>query len=401
MALTPWLSHFKTDFELARRRRQESIAFDALRCEAFDRFLLVGCPTQADEQWRHIDISPIAQTNFTLGLAPSGITSRDQGASFLLDEVKGIELTFVNGYFVPQLSHFDRLENGIVVASLKATLGADTTAPVSLFAQIAPVDCLALVALNTALFEDGACIIVPPNSAFDRPIHIRFICNGEADAKPAMTQPRVLVAVGDRGAARVIESYTGTQNVEYFTNAVTEVALGEGARLEHYRVQRESDAAYHVGAAHVIAGPRSIYVAQCINAGGALARCETMATLAGDSAECSVHATTVARYHTVVNVHTAIDHAAVNCLSRQRYRWTLGDDALGVVSGTTMVRAEASNCHVRHANRAALLSPSARIDVKPTFNMLANDVAFAQSSRVTRSDHADADVEDMLRKILL
>ena len=43
MALTPWLSHFKTDFELARRRRGESIAFDALRCEAFDRFLLLGC----------------------------------------------------------------------------------------------------------------------------------------------------------------------------------------------------------------------------------------------------------------------------------------------------------------------------------------------------------------------
>jgi hypothetical protein len=42
MAPTPRLSHFKTDFEPARRRRQESIALDAVRCEAFDRFLLLG-----------------------------------------------------------------------------------------------------------------------------------------------------------------------------------------------------------------------------------------------------------------------------------------------------------------------------------------------------------------------
>jgi hypothetical protein len=46
--LSPWLSHYKTDFELARRRRNEPIAFDDLRCEAFDRFLRLGFPTTAD-----------------------------------------------------------------------------------------------------------------------------------------------------------------------------------------------------------------------------------------------------------------------------------------------------------------------------------------------------------------
>jgi hypothetical protein len=42
MPLTPWLSNYKMDFDLARRRRGESIQFDDLRCEAFDRFLLRG-----------------------------------------------------------------------------------------------------------------------------------------------------------------------------------------------------------------------------------------------------------------------------------------------------------------------------------------------------------------------
>jgi Fe-S cluster assembly protein SufD len=378
MTLTPWLSHFKTDFELARRRREESIAFDALRCEAFDRFLLLGCPTQADEQWRYVDITPIGETNFSLASTPTETARRDEAVRPPFENTAEIELTFINGYYVPQLSKVDRVENGLIVAPLKSVLGAEEG---SLLAQIAPVDCLPLVALNTALFEDGAYIIVPPDTAIDRPIHVRFLCNGEADAKPAMTQPRALIVVSDRSAATVIESYAGAEDVEYFTNAVTEIVLGESARLGHYRVQRESAAAYHIGAAHVVAGAHSTYSTRCINSGGVLSRAETMVTLAGDAAGCSVRATNVAGGDARVNVHTAIDHTTANCVSRQRYQWTLTGNAIGILSGRTMVRPDAHNTRVRIANHAQLLSPNARMDVKPMLDLLANDVDFCSKIR--------------------
>jgi Fe-S cluster assembly protein SufD len=381
MALTPWLSHFKTDFELARRRRQESIAFDALRCEAFDRFLLLGCPTQADEEWRYVDITPIGKTNFSLASTPTETARRDQAVRPPFENTAEIELTFINGYFIRELSTIDERADGLLIGSLKAVLGADMEGTASCFAQIANVDGLPLVALNTALFEDGACVLVPPHTAITRPIHVRFVCTGEADARPAMTQPRVLIVVGDRGAATVTESYAGAENVEYFTNAVTEIVLGAGARLEHYRDQRESEAAWHISAAHVVAGPRSTYRAQCVNAGGALARTETMVALAGDAAQCSVAATNVAGRHARVNVHTAVDHATANCVSRQRYRWSLAGNAIGILSGRTIVRPEADKARVRLANRAQLLSSNARMDVKPTVDLLANDVDFCSKIR--------------------
>ena len=383
MALTPWLSHFKTDFELARRRRGESIAFDALRCEAFDRFLLLGCPTQADEQWRDVDIGRIAQTNFTLGAAPATSVSREEVARLPRPEASAIELTFINGYFVSELSTVTRQEEGLMVAPLKAVLDG-AAADVSAFAQIAPVDYLPMVALNTALFEDGACVIVPPDTTIDKPVHVRFFCNGEADAKPAMTQPRVLIVVGERGKAHVVESYSGAPHVEYFTNAVTEIVLAGDARLQHDRVQHESDAGYHIASAHVIAGPRSRYSVQCVDAGGALVRVETMATLGGEGAECVIAATNDTSRGAVVNVHTAIDHAAPSTVSRQRYRWTLPDNALGILTGRTIVRPGATDARVRLASRARLQSPSARIEVKPTFDILANDATLTQYSAVTR-----------------
>jgi Fe-S cluster assembly protein SufD len=381
MALTPWLSHFKTDFEIARRRRQESIAFDAMRCEAFDRFLLLGCPTRTDEHWRFIDITPIAETNFTLGAAPSPGASPDQIATDTSENSGEIELTFVNGYFMPNASQDDELPDGVLVAPLKSVLSSDAREADAFFAEIARAECLPFVALNNALFEDGACIIVPPHTEIDRPVHTRFICNGEADARPAMSQPRVLIVLGDHAAATVIESYTGT-DVEYFTNAVTEVVLGTGARLRHLRVQRESEAAYHISAAHVIAGPHSTYSMHCTNVGGALTRVETTVLLAGEHARCRLAADTSAKGESLVNVHTTIDHTVANCVSRQRHDWTLADNAVGVVSGRTIVRPDATNARVLHANRALRLSSGARIEIHPAFDILASDATFTQYSRV-------------------
>src|SRR5262249_4863188 len=292
MALTPWLSHFKTDFELARRRRQESIAFDAIRCEAFDRFLLLGCPTQEDDEWRFIDITPIANTNFSLGAPPHAAT-RDAIAAYPFDGAADIELVFVNGYFVPDASNVDALPTGVLAVSLKSVLGLEADRLGSYFGQIAPAD-RPFVALNTALFEDGACIVIPPHTTLEKPIHVRFICNGKADARPAMSQPRALVMVGDGGAARIVESYAGPAGVEYFTNAVTEVVLGARAQLEHYKLQRESAAAYHISTSHVASSSHSAYRGECINAGARLARSGTHVFLAGEHAQCTVGASSVA-----------------------------------------------------------------------------------------------------------
>jgi Fe-S cluster assembly protein SufD len=384
MALTPWLSHFKTDFELARRRRGESIAFDALRCEAFDRFLLLGCPTQADEDWRYVDISPIVEKNFTLGAAPSGAGIRETVARSRGTDVPGTQLTFVNGFFVPELSSSAEGDDGLLVAPLTSVL-MEYSGDVALFSQIARVDNRPLVALNTALFEDGACVMVPPATTIDGPIHVRFVCDGEADAKPAMTQPRVLIVVGNDATARVVETYTGAPDTEYLTNAVTEIALGEGAQLEHHRIQHESEGAYHVSAAHVVAAARSKYSARCFNSGAVLARSETMITLGGEHATGCIAAATSARQGTVVNVHTSVDHAAANSVSRQHYRWKLEGNAVGVVTGKTVVRADADRGRVRHVNRAQLCSPDARMEVKPVFDILPSEVKFSQFSESKRS----------------
>ena len=341
MPLTPWLSHYKTDFELARRRRNESIAFDDMRCEAFDRFLRLGFPTTADATWRLTDITALAETNFSLGAKPAEGTARDALTALPFGALSELEITFVNGYFIAGGSSTTPLPSGAVVAPLMSVLTSSADDVRGCFARIARVDCLPFVALNTALFEDGTAVIVPPGTTIEQPIHARFLSNGEADAKPAMSQPRMLLVLGDGSGATVVESYAGLDGIDYFTNGVTEVVLGEGAALDHYRLQRESTAAYHISATHVMVGRNSTYSGHAITLGGALVRNETMILLGGDGARCAVNGLYVADADRLVDTCTMIDHAMPDCASRQRYRGIVGIAGRGVFSGHNTVRPEA------------------------------------------------------------
>jgi len=338
MPLAPWLSHYKTDFELARRRRNESIAFDDMRCEAFDRFLRLGFPSTADATWRLTDITPLAETNFSLGAKPAEGAARDALRALPFGALSELEITFINGYCVAGGSRTAPLPGGAVVAPLMPVLTSSADDVRGCFARIARVDCLPFVALNTALFEDGAAVIVPPGTAIEQPIHARFLSNGEADAKPAMSQPRMLLVLCDGSRATVVESYAGPDGIDYFTNGVTEVVLGEGAALDHYRLQRESTAAYHISATHVVAGRNSTYSGHAITLGGALVRNETMVLLGGDGARCAVNGLYVADGKRLVDTCTMIDHAMSDCASRQRYRGIVGVAGRGVFSGRNTVR---------------------------------------------------------------
>ena len=58
-----------------------------------------------------------------------------------------------------------------------------------------------------------------------------------------------LIVAERHAKVTVVESFVGLTDAAYFTNAVTEVDIADGATVTHLKVQREGSAAYHV--AHV------------------------------------------------------------------------------------------------------------------------------------------------------
>src|SRR5205807_4665375 len=125
-------------------------------------------------------------------------------------------------------------------------------------------------ALNTAFVNEGAFVYLPKGAQLSAPLHLLFLVN-EPNEQTAIF-PRVLVVAESESTAPIIESYEATGENIYFTNAVDEVFVGANARVTHYKVQRESDAAFHIATTQVELERDAHYDLTTITLGARLSR---------------------------------------------------------------------------------------------------------------------------------
>jgi Fe-S cluster assembly protein SufD len=220
----------------------------------------------------------------------------------------------------------------------------------------------------------------------DQPIHLVFLESGDAAGSPLMLHPRVLISLGENSQASVIETYAGAAKRQYFTNTVTDIELGENAVLDHYKLQYESDAAFHLGATHVRAQRSATYRSHSISLGGALVRNDVIAVLDGEGVECTLNGLYTADAQRLVDNHTTIDHAQPHCASREIYKGILAEHARGVFNGKIIVRPDAQKTDAKQTNRALLLSEDAQINTKPQLEIFANDVKCTHGAAVGQLD---------------
>jgi len=192
---------------------------------------------------------------------------------------------------------------------------------------------------------------------------------------------------GGRARAAVVESFRGEGR--YLLDAVAEIALGEDAQLEHARVQEEGGDAFHVGLLGVTQGARSRFTSGSVALGGALARVEARAVLAGEGAACELDGLYVGQGRQLLDHLVHVDHASARCTSRQTYKGILGDQSRGVFAGRILVREGAQKTDASQVNSNLLLSDDATIDTKPQLEILADDVKCSHGGTVgqIREDH--------------
>ena len=358
---------------------------EPVRRAAAARFAAVGFPAGRDEEWRFTPLGPITTTRW-LPLAPASTDLlADQLAPFAFGHPEWSTLVFVNGLYSTTLSRVAELPRGVRVGSLAEALAGDGVLLRSHLGKYAPVDESPFTALNTAGFRDGGLVHVPAGLDLERPIHLIHVTT--ADAERTAMHPRHLVVV-DRGArASVIESYvTLAPGAVYWTNPVTEVIAGAGSWLEHTRIQRESERAYHVGLTHVEQERDSHYRSFSMAMGGALARHNLHVRLNDENVEALMYGLYLTRGDQVVDNHTAIYHDQPNCRSWEVYKGVLDGRSRAVFNGKVFVKPEAQKTDAKQTNRNLLLSDTARVDTKPQLEIFADDVKCTNGATVGRLD---------------
>ena len=358
----------------------------SLRMSGITRFADLGFPDTRNEDWHFTSVAPITERAFAPLTSRTGKITAAQLAPFEFGARDWHTLVFVNGRFDAALSRTAGLPDG---AQLLPLARAYDELPLLLekhVGRIASMDAHTFTALNTAFINDGAVLHVAADVEVARPIHLLFV--SDEHAANGVAQPRNLIVLDRFAKATVIESYVGLTDGAgaYFTNAVTEATIGDGATLTHLKLQRESSSAYHVGTVDVRQGRDSHLVSFSFATGAALSRTNIYTELRGEGCGATLNGLYLGDGQQHIDHQTRIEHVEPNCYSRELYKGILDGSAHGVFNGKVYVHPAAQKTDGKQTNKTLLLSQKAQIDTKPQLEIFADDVKCTHGATVGRLD---------------
>jgi len=354
-----------------------SASLQHIRDEAWQAFEARGLPTTRDEDWKYTDISRI-QALLGDQWWQSAATEPCDAASFVIAKLDAYRVVIVNGHFDAQASD---LPASVSVKSLAAMI-QDEPEQVSELITYRDDAFLSngIVAANSALASDGACICVPDNTRLDKPIHILNVNSG------GTTHLRTGIHIGKQAQAEIIEHFAGNHNNSGLTTAVTAIRLLEGARIEHYRLQMEAPKQCHLGRVEITQQRDSSCTLHATEIGGMISRADVVVRLQQAGASCTLNGLFVAANRQHIDHHTRIDHNAPHCTSRENYRAVLDGRSHGVFNGKIVVAEGAIKTDSAQNNANLLLSQHAEIDTKPELEIYNDDVKCAHGVTVGQLD---------------
>lgn len=331
-----------------------------------------GFPTKKDEAWKYTSVDAWQQSRYTeatqTGIAPELPRGLEQARFF----------TMVNG-----LLQMDRgaTHNTVVIKPLAQALEEKcrwVTEHLDKLLQIRH----GFQALNTAMLSKGMAIYIPDNVQLDIPLYLMHW----QDTHYHSVHLRNVLVLGKNASVTFVEDYHGAANVNYFTNTITEAYLAEGARLEHYKIQRESKCATHIGHLHVKQMKSSRLSHHAIHCGGSLVRSDVSVEFSEENAECFLNGVYAPGNNQHVDQHIECKHLVPNCSSEQNYKGVLQGKSRAVFNGTVYVEKNAQHTFSQQQNKNLLLSTDAEIDTKPQLEIFADDVICAHGATVGQLD---------------
>ena len=337
-------------------------------------------PTKRDEEWRFTDLSRLLKVNFqkpevNVDLAESAV------AELSLPEAP-IRLVFVNGVYAPSLSSVTNLPEGLVVSNL-AQLPVTHRSKVSQYLAQPQGVTDVFTSLNTAGLTDAAVVWVAKNTVVETPIHLLFL--SIANESATINQPRCLVVAESGSQVSLVEDYLNRKDAKeevYFTNAVTEIFLEQNAQVSHTRIQRESEAAFHIGKSAIAQARDSRYTCNAISFGAKLSRHNLEVLQTGEQTETTLNGLTVIAGEQLADTHSVLAYTKPYGTSNQLHKCIVADKGHAVFNGKVFVPQAAQLTNAGQLNRNLLLSPKARVDTKPQLEITADNVKCSHGATV-------------------
>ncbi|AHM59152.1 FeS assembly protein SufD [Flammeovirgaceae bacterium 311] len=349
-----------------------------VRRRGIQAFGTLGLPHPKHEEYRYTPIVKTLEKEFGEGFTvASPALSAADAKSFFFSGLEANRLVFINGHFSPEASSILSPESEIKIRPL-SEVSEDV------IGKVAQPERDAFVALNSAYSQEGAYIEIPAKAVVSLPVVLHFMSDSRTGKTAAM--PRNFISIGRHAQASVVEVYNSVGEETSFLNVLTEVDVADGAQLDYFKVQTESDFALQVNTTEVQQAPNSRFSSTVITLGGRIVRNNLNVAQNGSGCHTDMYGLYMLHGKQHVDNHTLMDHRQPNCTSNELYKGIMDDGSTGVFNGKIYVQQAAQKTNAFQSNKNILLTPNATIFTKPQLEIWADDVKCSHGATTGQLD---------------
>lgn len=346
------------------------------RKTALARFEKVGLPGIRDEQWRYTNLRALKSNHYQLA-------ERDVKSPITLPASQNSRLVFVDGYFDADQSTALNVD-GLSFVSLATALSpdGDDAGLSDAFGVCLPKEQHGFTALNTAYCQDGYVLKLAKNTIVKDVLEVYFV----GTQPTTVSHSRNLIIAAANSQCTVVERHIGSDGALYLNNTVTEIIAGDNAHIDHYKIQQESDEAFHIGGVFINQAASSQVKNHNVALSGLVTRNDVNCNLLGQGAHMEMNGLVLGKGRQHIDNHTEVNHAVPNCTSDEYYKTVLDDHSRSVFRGRIIVAQDAQLTNADQQNNNLLLSDTAEADTKPQLEIYADDVKCSHGVTVGQLD---------------
>jgi len=338
------------------------------RAAAAARYRGLPLPATSEESWRFTDLKGFDPDAFVENGHVRGQTPAVSVRGMLDLDVAGMATVGEDGIEIGRAPEGIRFEPLSESEPLLGTLvGADDK----------------FTAHNAALWKHGLLVHVPAGVELQKPLYVRVANAVESGA----VFWRLLVVAGEGSRFSLIEEYaSAAPDLPGYSNAVVELVVGAGAKLEYVSLQNTSRETWHFATHHA----RVERDAELDWVAGGFGSKKGKVRIHNDLAGAGATSRVTGAYFADGSQHLDFDtfqaHLAPHTTSDFAFKGALRDRATAVWRGMIRVEKEAQKTNAYQENRNLLLSREAHADSIPGLEILANDVRCTHGATLSQVD---------------
>jgi Fe-S cluster assembly protein SufD len=335
------------------------------RTDLLERYRALPLPTTKDEPWRFTDLKGFDPDDYG---SDGQVGGQTPDTSMLDIDVAGVAVVTESGIEI------ERAPEGITFAPLDE-------AHERLGSLVGHEEKFA--AHNAALWKNGLLVVIPKGMNVEQPLYVRI---ANAVDKGSLFF-RLLVIAEEGSSATLIEEYaSATPDLAGYTNAVAELFVEQGAKLEYVSLQNLSNETWHFATHHAQVGRDAELDWVAGGFGSKKGKTRIQNDLAGPGATSRVTGAYFADGTQHLDYDTFQEHIAPNTTSDFAFKGALRDEATAVWRGMIRVEKDAQKTNAYQENRNLMLSKQAHADSIPGLEILANDVRCTHGATLGQVD---------------